>query len=75
MNSPKTHNLTARTREDALHAGREAAKHGREMWQCPWVKDWAAQHGPVSQDDPRIDEIMHLWQWAHDDEKGRTNVQ
>lgn len=61
MTTPKTYNLNPATRKEVIQAGRNAATHGYSMRQCPW----AAQHGPVSKDDPRLAEIIDLWQWAH----------
>lgn len=71
MTPPTTNNLPTHTRDAAVAAGRRAAREGYDAMKCPWIKDWVFTHDPVSLDDPRPQEIMDLWDWAHTTEKER----
>lgn len=67
MKAPKTHNLPEDTRREVIRSGREAAESGRELWSCPWIAEWGKKHSPLSQDDPRPEEITRLWVWAKEE--------
>lgn len=63
---PRTFNLTEADRAEAIAAGAAAARQGNhDPTRDPWVREWARSN-PPGIDDPRLREILSVWQYGNE---------